>query len=68
MPLSLLNNEVFDIVNLTSNFKLCCKDRALCTLCMAVDMEIKLSRDEEKSTEQLRDSEDTSNTKGTIET
>lgn len=63
---SLANNEAFDVVNLTPDFKLCCKDRAPCTLCMAVDIEIKLSRDEEKSTEQLKDSEDTSNTKGTI--
>lgn len=63
---SLANNEAFDIVNLTPDFKLCCKDTAPCTLCMAVDIEMKLSRDEEKSTEQLKDSEDTSNTKGTI--
>lgn len=63
---SLANNEAFDVANLTPDFKLCCKERAPCTLCMAVDIEMKLSRDEEKSTEQLKDNEDTSNTKGTI--
>lgn len=66
-PLSLANDEAFDIVNLTPDFKLCCKDGAPCTLCMAVDIEMKLSRDEENFTEQLKDSEEPSNAKGTIE-
>lgn len=66
MPPTLANNEAFDVVNLTPDFKLCCKDRAPCTLCMAVDIEMKLNRDEENSAQQMKDSEDTSNTKGTI--
>lgn len=65
MPPTVANNEAFDIVNLEPDFKLCCKDRGPCTLCMAVDIEIKLNRDEEIATEQLKDSEDTSNPKGT---
>lgn len=67
LPLSLPNNEALDVVSLTPVFKLCCEAGAPCTLCMAVDIEMELSRDEENSSsEQLEDSEDTSNTKGTI--
>lgn len=64
-PLSRANNEAFDVANLTLDFKLCCKDRAPCTLCMAVDIEMKLNQDEENTTKQPKDSEDTGNTKGT---
>lgn len=69
LPPSLPNVEAFDVVKLTPDFKLCCKAQrgAPCTLCMAVDIEMELSRDEENSSsEQLEDSEETDNTKGTI--
>lgn len=66
LPPRLANNDAFDIVNLTPDFKLCCKDGAPCRLCMAIDIEIKLSQHHQNSTEQPKDSEDTRNTKGTI--
>lgn len=64
MSLSLANSEAVDVVNVTPHFKLCCEDRALCTLCMAIDLEMKINQ--ETSKEQLEYSEDTNNTKGNV--
>lgn len=64
MSLSLANSGAVDVVNLTPHFKLCCKDRAPCTLCMAIDIEMKINQ--ENSSEQQEYNEDTSNTKGNI--
>ncbi|XP_056885948.1 uncharacterized protein LOC130524143 isoform X1 [Takifugu flavidus] len=61
MSLSLANSETVDVVNVTPHFKLCCKDRAPCTLCMAIDLEMKINQ--ETSKEQLEYSEEASNTK-----
>lgn len=60
--LSLANNETVDVFNVTPHFKLCCKERAPCTLCMAIDLEMKINQ--ETSEEQLEYSEEASNTKG----
>lgn len=58
-PLSLSSSGVVDIINLTLRFELCCEDRAPCTLCMAMDIKVKISLEEEESSdEQLEHSED----------
>lgn len=65
MSLSLANSGAVDVIHLTPHFKLCCKDRAPCALCMAIDIEIRINL--ENSGEQQEYNEDTpSNTKGNI--
>lgn len=63
MPLNLADAvDAVDVQNLTPYFKLCCKDRALCTLCMVLDIEVDIDLDKD-----LEDySEETRNPKGTI--
>lgn len=66
--LNLDNSGAADVLTLTAHVQLCCKDTAPCTLCMRIDMEMKINEeDEEDSRRQEDNSRDTSysNSKGT---
>lgn len=39
------NNAVY-VQNLTPSIELCCRDSALCTLCLVIDIEINIHQDE----------------------
>ena len=45
------NDNAVDVQNLTPCIKLCCKDRAPCSLCMVVDIEMEITLDEDMKTE-----------------
>lgn len=65
----LANSGAAEVLTLTAHVQLCCKDTAPCTLCMRIDMEMKINEeDEEDSRRQEENSQDTSysnNSKGT---
>lgn len=73
MAFNVADNDAVDVQNLTPYFKLCCKDRAPCTLCMVIDieitMQINLGKDMEEeglSGQDVEDySEQTKNPQGT---
>ncbi|XP_070815888.1 interleukin-17 receptor C [Chaetodon trifascialis] len=46
MPLNVAENDV-DVKNLTPYFKLCCEDRAPCTLCLVIDTELSIYADKD---------------------
>lgn len=71
IALNLANNDDVDVQKLTTQFKLCCKDRAPCTLCMIIDIEINVTLDKDSEDEAIYGdeydySENTSNAKGII--
>ncbi|XP_070758554.1 uncharacterized protein il17rc isoform X2 [Enoplosus armatus] len=45
MFLTVAENDAVDVRNLTPHFKLCCKDREPCTLCLEIDTEIDIQLD-----------------------
>ncbi|XP_054472692.1 interleukin-17 receptor C [Anoplopoma fimbria] len=52
MPLIVAeNNNGVSVQNLTPHFKLCCKDGALCALCLEIDTEIHFSPDKDMEDE-----------------
>lgn len=63
MPLTVVDNDSVVVHNLTPHFKLCCKDGALCTLCLVIDTEIGIE-DEDHSGLDEEDREETRNPKG----
>lgn len=71
IALNLANNDDVDVQKLTTQFKLCCKDRGPCTLCMIIDIEINVTLDKDSEDEVLYEdeydySENASNAKGII--
>ncbi|XP_059185254.1 interleukin-17 receptor C [Centropristis striata] len=56
-------NNVVDVKNITPYFKLCCRDRASCTLCLVIDTEIIIhpDKDEEDGGHSGHSEEDYSN-------
>lgn len=71
LALNLANNDDVDVQKLTTKFMLCCKDRAPCTLCMIIDVEINVTLDKDSQDEATYEdeydySEHTSNAKGII--
>ena len=45
MPLTVADDDAVDVRKMTPHFKLCCKDRAPCTLCLVIDTEINIHTD-----------------------
>ncbi|CAJ1050717.1 interleukin-17 receptor C [Xyrichtys novacula] len=47
LPLALTANDLVDIQNLTSYFKLCCEDRGPCGLCLVIETEVIINEDQD---------------------
>ncbi len=45
MPFPAAESDEVNVKNLTPNFKLCCKDRAPCILCLLIDTEVSIGED-----------------------
>lgn len=45
------DDDAVDVLRLTAFPKLCCKDGALCKICLVLDVEINIHLDEEKDVE-----------------
>lgn len=52
MAFNVADNDAVDVQNLTPYFKLCCKDRAPCILCMVIDIEITIQINLDKDMEE----------------
>lgn len=46
-PLSLQDEDTLHVNNLKAHFKLCCENRTLCTLCVGIDIEVKIHLEKE---------------------
>lgn len=47
MSFPVQDNDAVEVHKLTPHFKLCCKNRALCTLCLVIDAELYVRLDKD---------------------
>ncbi|KAK2859774.1 hypothetical protein Q5P01_004394 [Channa striata] len=60
MSLPVRDNEAVEVQKLTPHFRLCCEDKASCTLCLVIDAEVYINVDEDMEDEGSGPSEDNS--------
>lgn len=48
MSFAVRDDDAVDVQKLTPHFKLCCKDKAVCTLCLVIDAELHVRLDKEE--------------------